>query len=85
MIFIILYLTGHMSRICYFKRRLLGLDSEEKGGKSYDGGIVDDKGRGHFRGPFLYSASHTNVNSSLAASSLSRSKFLSDFTYCSGT
>lgn len=33
MIFVILYLTGHMSRFCEFKRRLLGLDSEEKGGE----------------------------------------------------
>ena len=33
MIFVILYLTGQLSRLCDFKRRLLGLDSEEKGGE----------------------------------------------------
>ena len=30
MIFVILYLTGQLSKFCDFKRRLLGLDSEEK-------------------------------------------------------
>lgn len=33
MIFVILYLTGQLSKFCDFKRRLLGLDSEEKGEK----------------------------------------------------
>ncbi|MBR3058089.1 MAG: helix-turn-helix transcriptional regulator [Clostridiales bacterium] len=31
LIFVILYMTGKLSKLCEVKRRLLGLDSEEKG------------------------------------------------------
>lgn len=34
LIFVILYMTGKLSKFCDFKRRLLGLDSEEKGEKN---------------------------------------------------